>query len=276
MYNLTENMSNYGGYKVKKLLVLTILLLSGAAIIFGHIHWNHKISAQGEEMLSEKEVIQEEIEEVKEAAQIDVTKLSSHLPEDLQEKIKTASEQDQSLHFVIYGTSEEKGTWSEKFVEKVKEAYGENLFTYSILSTGEQTTRDIVNEEAYQEVNELKPDILLFEAPMLRDNGDVGFGVDISLNNIQQMVDAWVETNQDLTLFVQPTQPLYNATHYPTEVAQLKGFVENNNLLYLNHWENWPELDDEKMKDYLDEVSRVNETGHEVWADYLGSYFVAE
>lgn len=275
MYNFSSKCRILGDLIVKKLFVLVTLILCVAAIIVGNLHWNQKITAQGEKKTSAKVIKSVREDEKIKANKVDVSKISSNLPIELQDKIKSAQESKVPLSFVIYGSSEIEGSWSEQFSSELKKAYGEDLFNISILTTGDSTTRELVNSEGYQDVNELKPDILLFEAPMLNDNGDVGFGIDESLDNIQIMIDSWYEANNNLFLMVQPSQPLYGATFYPSEVSQLKDYMEKNDFIYLNHWENWPELNDDAMLEYLED-NEVNEEGYKIWADYNVKYFVAE
>lgn len=262
---------------MKKLLVIVTLALCGAAIILGNLHWNNKISAQGERVTNvneevaeqQEETVQEEVEKVT----IDVTAYASHLPSALQEKIKNAVSSGTPVQLVIYGTSEVEGTWSEQFKSELVNSYGKNIFEVTVLSTREKTTRDIVKDKSYLEINELKPDAVLFEAPMLEDNGSVGIAN--TLNNIQTIIDVWQKENPDLVLMVQPPNPLYDATYYPSEVSQLKDYAEKYDMNYVNHWETWPELDDKNMLEYLDQ-SKANEKGHKLWADHLINYFVAK
>ncbi|WP_338788258.1 hypothetical protein [Metabacillus sp. FJAT-53654] len=255
---------------MKKLLVFLTLILCVAVIIFGNLHWNNKISAQGEKVTSTSKSVplQEEPE-----IEIDVEKYSSNLPKNLQDKVSNATSTGKQLKLVIFGTSDAKGAWSEQFSKELKTTYGENVFEVTILSTGDKTTRDVIKDQSYEGINELNPDILLFEPSMLKDNGHIG--IENTLDNIQKMVDSWLEANKDMTLMIQPPNPLYAATYYPIEVSQLMAYAEENEMIYLNHWENWPDLDDVEMKDYLTD-SKANESGNKVWAEYLLNYFVAK
>lgn len=262
---------------MKKLLVVITILLCGATIVIGNLHWNDKISAMGENdsnIKGEKHgtdvpVNGEEEEEVPN----NLAAYSSNLPINVQEKIKEAVNSDQRVKLVIYGTSEVEGTWSTRFKEGLIKAYGEDVFDITILSTGDSTTLDIVNNLSYEKINELKPDVIIFEVPMLKDNGNVGIAN--TLNNVQKISDLWTEANEGLTLMLQPPNPLYSATYYPSEVAQLEEYAKKNNIPYLNHWENWPDLKDDSMKDYLTSDNKANEKGHALWSEFLINYFVA-
>ncbi len=265
-------MSKNGGLIMKKIIVLVTLIVCGAVIILGNLHWNQKLSAQGES-IAKKAVPVEAIKEEKQVKP-DVLTYATNLPEDVQEKIKIAVDSNEPVEFVIFGTSDVEGTWIEPFKKEITTTYGENVFEITAISTGDNSTRELVNEEIYEEVNELEPDVLLFEAPMLKDNGNVG--INNTLVNLEEIVDAWQEANEDMILLIQPSQPLYDPLYYHSEVKQLQEFAKKEDLIYLNHWENWPDLDDVEMKDYLTKDKKVNEKGYEVWAEYLIKYFVAK
>ena len=257
---------------MKKVLVLVTLIACGAAIIFGNLHWNEKITAQSEPAEGKSDDTVEIVEEKQENPATE--SYMANLPKAAQEKIKTAIDSDEQVNLVIFGTTEVEGTWIDSFKQELTTAYGKGVFDITAISTGTDTTRDLINDNSYEEINELQPDILLFEVPMLKDNGDVG--ITNTLENLEKMYDSWQDANENLVLIVQPSQPLYNATYYPSEVKQLETHAEKNKMVYLNHWENWPELDNPEMKNYLTEDNDVNEEGFAVWADYLVEYFVAK
>lgn len=256
---------------MNKVLVLVTLIVCGVAIIFGNLHWNEKISAQSEANEEQVELV-EDVEKKQESA--DVIPYASNLPEGIQEEIRKALDSKEPVKIVIFGTSEIEGTWIDLFKKELIMAYGEGVFDITAISTGSDSTRDIVNKESYVGINELNPDILLFEAPMLKDNGNVG--ITNTLTNLEEIFKSWQAANEDLVLMIQPSQPLYNATFYPSEVRQLQDYTEKKHIIFLNHWENWPDLDNVEMKNYLTNDSEVNDSGFAVWADFLVEYFVAK
>lgn len=266
-----------GEILVQKLIVLVTLLVCGAAIIFGNIHWNNKISAHGEGVTkSENEVSGKEDPEGD--VVVDISTYSSKLPKDLQEKMNKAISSGKPLQLVIYGsgaTSKEKGAWPDLFSKQLKAAYGEGLFTITVISEGNKTTLDAVEQKSYEKVSQLKPDVILFEPFMLNDNSGV-VGVQNTIANIETMLQAWKKSNKELTILMQPTNPIHGATFYPKQVAELKDYAEKNKLVYLNHWEAWPNLDDVKMNNLLIDNSQPNEKGNKIWADYLSNYFIAK
>ncbi len=252
---------------MKKVWVLITLIVCGAAIIFGNLHWNEKISAQGEPTITTSEQVQEV-----EKDEPQVLSYAANLPETLQDKIKIAVESDKPIKLVIFGTSESEGTWIDLFTKELTATYGEKVFEITAISTGNHSTKELVNEAVYEEINELKPDVVLFEAPMLKDNGTVG--ISHTLSNIEEIIEFWQEVNKELVVMVQPPNPLHAAIYYPGEVQQLQQLMEKNEIIYLNHWDNWPELDSSEMKEYLTDDNQANEKGFSVWAEYLINYFV--
>ncbi|WP_368657995.1 hypothetical protein AB3Z07_24310 [Metabacillus halosaccharovorans] len=111
-------------------------------------------------------------------------------------------------------------------------------------------------------LNKLNPDVLLFEAPMLKDNGIVG--ISNTLSNLEKMIESWQAANKELVLIVQPPIPLHAAIYYPGEAQQLQQFMGTKGITYLNYWDNWPEIDSFEMKDYLTDDNKANEEGFSV------------
>lgn len=257
---------------MKKVLVLVTLIVCGAAIILGNLHWNQKISAQGKPTTTKSE--QNQAAEKGNQDESGVLSYAANLPDQIQDKIKIAVESDKPVKLVIFGTSEVKDTWIDLFTKELTATYGEKVFEVTAISTDDQTTKDILNEGTYEDINKLNPDVLLFEAPMLKDNGIVG--ISNTLSNLEKMIESWQAANKELVLMVQPPNPLHAAIYYPGEVQQLQQFMKTKGIIYLNHWDNWPKLDSSEMKDYLTDDNKANEEGFSVWADYLTHYFVVK
>lgn len=261
-----------GVKKLKRFTVVLTLLICVAGIIVGNLHWNNKISAKTGKVTNPKAEVEAVEKKPVEEKEPEFLEASKHLPKELQEKIKKSTASNEPINLIIFGSVESDDTWSEKIKNEILAHYGENVFNISIVSTGDKTTLDIINDKTYEELNS-EADVILFEPPMLKDNGVVG--IDNTLENVQTIIDSWKEANNELILMVQPPNPIYGATYYPQEVTQLKDYIESKDIVYLNHWENWPDLNDDKMKDFLTVNGGPNENGNKVWADYLINYFIA-
>ncbi len=274
MYNFKyNNVECWRLFNLKKMFVIIILILCVTTVVIGNLHWNQKISAQGEKISSsdrvddKKEVVKEDNPDINPK----ISGYTTNLPENLQKKVNESILNEKPVKLVIYGTSEVEGTWSERFQKELKSAYG-NVFDLTVISTGDKTTQDLVSDNSYKELDKIAPDVVLFEVPMLKDNGNVG--IENTIENVNEIISNWKTENKEAVLIIQPPNPLYNAVYYPNEVNQLKEYAKNNSLIYLDHWGNWPELNDEKMKDFLTTNNSGNEKGFEVWSNYIIDYFV--
>jgi hypothetical protein len=263
---------------VKKLGVLLTIVISVGTIILGHLHWKEKISAHAKQAVPASMEQQSETDATQAADKETKLKYAKNLPKEIQEKIAKSIETGKSLHFVMFGseaTSSSPSGWPAILKEKLLETYGEDIFQVSVVEIPEKTSSEIVNEKLYEEVVNLKPDILLFEPFTLKDNGAVD--LDTRNENISTIIQAIKEQVPDAVILLQPPHPLYNAVYYPKEVEDLKNFAEENGWIFLNHWKAWPDQKSEEIREYLSADRKTpSEKGHQVWAQYLIDYFVSE
>ncbi|MFC0272248.1 SGNH/GDSL hydrolase family protein [Metabacillus herbersteinensis] len=263
---------------MKNLLVLLTIILCAGTIVLGNFHWKSKISAEGEKAAtSGKTEVEIDKTEEKNKGFEEIELYMSNLPKEIQNKIKSSYEKKKPLHLVIYGsesTSKDPGAWPDLLKQELNSTYGKDTFEVTVLSEEGKTTSDTVNEELYEVVNELQADIILYEPAMLKDNSQL-VGTDNTLENIDIILESWSARNENVTILIQPPHPLYNAKFYPKEVEKLREHAEQNDLIYLNHWENWPEIDNEELRGLVtEERNKPSQLGNEVWAGYLGEYFV--
>lgn len=278
---------------MKNLICGVIVTISAGAIIAGNIHWNQKLSAQAQQIVKKDDSIvvnqavennTEPIEEKttqqvkKEENKQDLSTYTRNLPQELQKKIIDASQNGQTLNMVIYGSessSSEKEAWPDLLKQHLTETYGKDLFNVEILSEVNKTTVDVIRTKSYKKVNELNPDIALFEPFMIRDNNEK-----VSMQNrtgyIQKIINSWEAENEGITVLLQPSNPIHNAIYYPKQVDEIKNFAKENSITYIDHWENWPALDNKKLKEYVTASNQPNKSGHKVWAEYLGNYFTGK
>ncbi|MCM3443525.1 SGNH/GDSL hydrolase family protein [Metabacillus halosaccharovorans] len=278
---------------MKNLVCGAIVTVSAGVIIVGNIHWNQKISAQAEQIVQrDTSVIVEQPEEIEpepiiekttqqteqEKKEQELAAYTENLPPELQKKITEASMDGKSLNLVIYGSessSTEKGAWPDLLNQHLIKTYGEKLFNLNILSEGDKTTVEVIRTNSFEKVNDLKPDIIIFEPFMISDNSRK-----ISMKNrigyIQKIMDTWKKKNEQVTILLQPSNPIYSATYFPTQVEEIKSFAKKNNITYIDHWENWPDEKNNKLKEYVTSKNLPNENGNKTWAEYLRSYFTGE
>jgi len=264
---------------MKNILVIFVTILSLAAIVVGKIHWDQKIEAKAEVNLQTSTTDDEPLVEDGEV-EIDPIiieekmKLTKNLPVDVSKKIEAALNDGHQIDLVIMGSSDtpKEDGWPTLVKEEITNKYGE-VIKVTIKEIDDKTSTEILEEDLHKDIVELQPDILLLEPFILYDNGKVR--MEHRLENLTDILDDFYEENPDLTVMIQPANPLYNAVHYPREVDELKRYAEKNELVYIDHWEAWPDQQSEKIKDYLND-SVPNEEGHRLWADYILNTFISD
>lgn len=281
---------------MSKLICIVTVLVCAGSIIVGNIHWNNKISAKAEMVENHEEpaVIEENvmsaeipIKEVEETPQqevkieekeSDLSTYTRNLPEELQKKIQHASSSEKPVHLVIYGsesTSAQKGAWPELLRNQLLSTYGEKIFKVTVISEGDKTSIDVLRSKSYENVSEQKPDVVLFEPFTLKDNSGK-IPMNNRLGSIEDMIGSWKTANKAVTILLQPANPIYGATYYPKQINELKEYAKKHNIAFIDHWGNWPNGKDKKIKNYLTPTSMPNENGNKVWSQYLIDYFVAK
>jgi hypothetical protein len=273
-----------------RVIAVIVLVLSISSIIIGKIHWNHKISAYaGMEnsvgLVAEKPENTENVsnsEGAKDQA-VDITQYTKNLPDEVKTKIENAAKTGKPVRFVVLGsksTSSDESGWPNLFKQQLIQNYGENIFDVTIHEISDKNSLQVIDEDLYQTALKNKPDILLFEPFILKDNGEVR--MEDRLVNITTIMEDFEESNPDIFIFLQPANPLYNATYYPKEVEELQRFALENDFTYLNHWLAWPDQDSSEIESYLTPDPSIafksipNEKGHQLWADFLSNYFISK
>jgi hypothetical protein len=94
---------------------------------------------------------------------------------------------------------------------------------------------EFVENNKKQEVSTKKADLILFEPFLLNDN-DGMVKIQDSLTHLSKIMKDVEKVNPDTTFLLQPSYPLYGATLYPKQVAELKKYAKENNITYLDHW----------------------------------------
>jgi hypothetical protein len=157
----------------------------------------------------------------------------------------------------------------------LKVAYGSKQIKIDILIY-DDTSMEFVENNKKQEVSTKKADLILFEPFLLNDNDGMVIIQD-SLTHLSKIMKDVEKVNPDTTFLLQPSYPLYGATLYPKQVAELKKYAKENNITYLDHWKAWPDLSNPELKDYLlPGQNGPNEKGNEIWENYVLDYFISK
>jgi hypothetical protein len=162
--------------------------------------------------------------------------------------------------------------WVNDAKQQVVDAYGKDALQVAV-HTYDLTTADFLKKNDELEIAAEKAQLVLFEPLLLNDNGKID--IDATLANITKIIKDVKATNPDTTFILQPSYPLYNAKYYPVQVNGLKEYAKKNNLVYLDHWQAWPDIKDQKLKDYLlADSTGANEKGNQVWSKFIVDYLV--
>lgn len=254
-----------------KKLGIALLFLSGIGILlFGSWHWNRQIAS------TVAGTANAETTEIKEEAETTTPTFMSytrHLPNEVVEKIERAAENNEAVNLTLVARAEP--SWVAAFKEELISTYGDGVWNIETITYEAITSAALLESDIMQQVADTNPDVILYEAPLLADNGVLGAEISISTN--RQIFEQWTAAIADVVIMVQPPQPIHQAVHYPLEVAQFQAFIEEENHIYVNHWGAWPDSNSDEMLNYLVEGSRMelNEAGYQLWASYLIEYFVS-
>lgn len=267
---------------MKIVLYVFVVVLSLSTIVFGHFHWESKLASKVEAAkadVSERETSSFERSATKEPQQDEsksVDQLSSNLPQPLQEQIQTAIHNKTKVKFSIIGSGELNATegWSGHLAKGLTEAYGEGVFDLQVTGFGDLDSTKVHSSEKMINIAENKPDLVLIEPFIMNDN--IGVRLDDSKESIKIIERRLKEENPNVTIFIQPPHPIYDPQHYQVQINTIKEFSAEEDFIYLDHWENWPGVQDEEIKKYIEGIDRPNEKGHKLWSEYLINYFTGK
>lgn len=268
----------------KFMFIILFIVLSGITIFYGNVQYNNKLShinqtSQAKLMSYEKEIkeqkLQQEIEE-----QERLEGLVGNLTPELKDKVLHALSGGEPIEVVAMGSRAltaigDTIAWPEILEERVNKKYGKNILNVKTLAFGEDNSFEVVGNDRHLEAATLKPDILILEPFIWNDNGYAR--IEDTLYHIGEIVRVVNQENEEVIIFIQPPNPIYGATFFQQQVERVKEYSLEQGLLYFDHWESWPDTSDELLKNYLIEDDYIpNQTGHELWAEYIVNYFVAE
>ncbi|WP_409252151.1 SGNH/GDSL hydrolase family protein [Bacillus sp. SCS-153A] len=263
---------------MKKLSVFLLFSLCIGVIIYGNLHWKKiqsfttpnvvESSEQGENSDLDNEVDTSLNQE-------DYMSFTGNWSEQLKSSYQEKLAKGEKLNIVIVGSQAMDAVdpgWNDLVAAAVSETFKETI-ELSSLSYGSHSL-DFVLEDKAEEIAASKPDLVIFEPLTLNDNGKIR--IEDSLDNIFTVVSEVSADHPDVEFILTPSQPLYQPVNYAAQIDALEQFAAENSFTYINHWDNWPDVDNEEVIDYLDEQSSPNELGQKAWADAIISYLISE
>ncbi|BCB05877.1 SGNH/GDSL hydrolase family protein [Bacillus sp. KH172YL63] len=260
---------------MKKAFILLLFIIAAGVIVYGNLHWNSMTATSGEK--EGQETAPAVTSETKESAanEDDYISFMENWPEGAQEVYEEKAKADEPFHIVLMGSqamdAAEKG-WDDLVMEKLQDVYGDTITVQSV--SFDMNTLEFVNETKYGEIADFSPNLVIFEPLTLNDNGEVV--IEDSLINIETIMDG-IQGDADDTFFaLTPPQPVYSPNLYAFQIEQTREFAEDHEIPYIDHWENWPSVDDEEIKNYLNADSSPNAEGQQAWAQGVIDYLISE
>jgi hypothetical protein len=264
-------------FVMKKVLIFFLLILCGGVIVYGNLHWKSMTtdSTSADSPPSSEEQGESDKSEPTSLGTAEGEYLSTTVnwPEDARSLYKEKLEAGEPFTIVLMGSTEmdsiEEG-WNDKVAEALEEEYGDTVSIESL--SFETNTLEFVREERYEEVGDLQPGLVIFEPFVFIDNGNVT--IEDTLQSIGTIIDEVKESSPGSAFVLTPPQPIYQPANYAAQVTEIQEYAEENDIPFIDHWSNWPDVEDEEIKTYLDDASSPNEQGHTAWAKGITDFLV--
>jgi len=206
----------------------------------------------------------------------EITSLTSQMSEEAKALVTSRLESGEKIQLLMIGSSSiEQGSpgYGQLLTSDLSKAYGEWIETTSVTFDG--NTSELVAALDGELIDWSKEfDIVLLEGLNLENNGQVV--VEDSIEHIETINDRMKQNVTDAVLLVHPSQPLANATFYPTEVQSFKSYLTSRRYTYIDHWSDWPVGNVEEMNTYLTGESEPNDKGAALWASALSTFFTGK
>ncbi|MBY0196861.1 SGNH/GDSL hydrolase family protein [Priestia megaterium] len=236
-------------------------VLCVAVMYAGTQHWQEQTEAQASEVKTA--VIH------KEKQFSNVSAYTKNLPDFITKQIQSSIANKKPLTLVLATSAKEAG-WPQQLKKELAATYGSDVFTIKTLSYGNGTTDELLSSHIADQINQLQPNIILFEAPLKNDYQHLT--LDETLENTEKLIYQLKGLKK--TLILQPSQPYISQTEsYEEGVEAIRGVAEKNWVHYLNHSLIWPF----HLGEYINKNDgRLTKKGGEVWGDYLVHWFISK
>jgi hypothetical protein len=271
---------------MRTILAIIAIFICAAIIITGNNYWHKKTKVNAyHDVVKDvsrspvKRPIESPTKSVSASTEEStIEKLTAKWPVEAQNTFKEKRANHEKFKIAFVGSQDLGVTsngWSIKLKNEMLARFGDDILDVQIFEYDDITSLHFYQEKKFKEVGNSKADLVLLEPFILNDNGKVSLSDnhDIILKTI-----AYAQTQNSQTSFIlQPSHPIYKATIYPEQVKKLKEFAKEQHIMYLDHWQVWPESSDESIKKYLlDDQSAPNDKGSILWADFLADQLISQ
>jgi hypothetical protein len=260
---------------MQKVLTFLLCIAFIAVLYIGQSHWNDKITGASAKDQSTSTVKQEETSE--EDAQVDekLLALTKNWPGEAANHFKQAMVAGDTYKILFVGSpaigSENEGAFP-LVKQALLEAYGADHIEVG-LKTYNSTSSYLIKENKQTEIAAEQADLIVLEPFMLKNNGLLS--PENTFKDLTKIIEDVKAAKPETVFIIQPSYPIYKASIYPKQIAQLKAFVEQQGLTYLDHWTSWPDYNTDAIKDYITaDHKAATEKGAQVWSQFLIDYFI--
>lgn len=268
---------------MKKFIFLLICAASIAAIVSGRFYWHHKIqstAAEAKQQMQQPATSSEKGGETTKSASNETNpnldKLTKNLPEAAAKSIQKAAENGNKLNFLVVSSTEDPD-WLDVLQKQLHQAYGSDVFSITSKTYGDKTTADFLNGDSYKTLFDIgdETDMILMTAMIANDQGQVR--TEDTLQGMNMLKQSIKSDFEDVTFMLQPPNPMYKHAYYNAHVGELREHAHENDIIYINHWQAWPDPKDEQMRDNLQKDDETpNQQGMKIWGQYLSDYFTGK
>ncbi|WP_039043091.1 hypothetical protein [Sporosarcina sp. ZBG7A] len=198
----------------------------------------------------------------KEVPKIDA--LSATLDARVKEQFTKKFSAGEHVNVLVIG-SDSIGPVAERFATTLSEAFG-NFVTVDAV-TADLTSSEFIKQGLPNIDWSPGYDIVLYEPFTLNNNGEVV--IEQEQRDLLTVQASAKQGNEQVAFIVTPPQPIYEANYYQTQIQSLEKFTKSKNLLYINHWSDWPSTSSPELLDYVDKERQLSTRGVKVWSDAI-------
>ncbi len=255
-------------------VLLILIILCAAGLFYSATVWKSKVheaaetkpsqTVPKEQDSSNKDTASEQpIEDVvtKTPTTEGLSKTSDPRMKELFTKKFTAEEDVQML---VIG-SDSLDPVAIRFATAFKETFSDWVTVDSV--TADLTSTEFVAQGLSEIDWSIGYDIVLYEPFTLKNNGVVV--IEREQQDLLAVQKKAMEANDQVLFIVTPPQPIYEANYYQTQIQALKTFTNQEKLMYIDHWSNWPPTNSTDLLNYVDKERQLTSRGVKVWSDAL-------
>lgn len=271
----------------KGLMTVLVLITCVLVLAVSYLSWSAKVKEAGAEPVN-RPIKQEQPAEGKGTQDQDLEKekkseekvagpsadelerLTPNLSENTIEMLMSRLDAGEPVQLLAVGSSSFEAP-ANQLAEALGDAYGGWIKTdvQTFGGTSEEFMSDGIKEIDWDK----EYDLVIYEPFTLYNNGLVT--IDDEQQDALEFRDRALEEVEDAAFFITPPQPIHEPNYYMTQINNLKKFVESKDIPFIDHWDQWPDVDSEDILDYVDDEYEPTDKGVEAWANSLKGYFIA-